>query len=1192
MAAFLLATVAVAQSDRGTITGTVTDPVNAVVPGAKIVLTNIETGALYETVSTGTGNFTLASLPVGTYSLNAEADGFAKLNHPNIRVGVAQVLRIDLALKLGSSAEAITVTAEAPLLRTENAEQSINLPGDRINALPLNFGGGNRGSGAIRSPFAFATLLPGTSGMSSDSADVISYGARINGLPGDTYKVMVEGQDATSGNDAGWTIYMTQASVEMIGEFSLQTSNFAAEFGQVGGGLFNFTTRSGTNRLHGSAYEYLINEAFDAHHPYTAERQKNRKHDFGFSLGGPVIIPKAYDGRNKTFFFANYEAYKIHVDTRGRLNTVPTEAMRRGDFSAILTGRNLGADGLGRAIPENTIYDPASDQTIDGKVYRLPFPGNIISPARIDPVAAKIQGLFPAPINSNLVNNWEQNMPASRDQWIFSAKIDHNFSAASKSAFYYSKVSLNADQDRSLDGLPVPITGAKQILDYSHTARVNFDHTFSPNLLLHTGAGVMRYREDAGPAEAVRNYDAPGLLGFVGSALSPAMFPSIGGLNSAFGGMLSIGSSGTANYYDNKYTGVASVSYVRGNHTYKTGGEYALLGYTDRSTGGANGALSFSAAQTGLPATQGMSLGGGSVGFRYASFLLGRANSAIVQNPADPQYRRYSAGLYIQDTWKVTRKLTVDYGLRWDYQPFGNEIHYRSSQFGPSVPNPAAGGLSGGLMFEGYGPGRCNCQFTKTYRYAIGPRLGVAYQITPKTVVRGGWGIVYSRVRDFAYGTKNMLGVGQNQLNWSAPGFGETAVILQNGLQYDRGALTVESLDPGLRPQPGQLNWPGVYYDQNIGRPGRINQWNLSLQRTVTPNLMVEAAYLGNRGVWLVSDTWNGGGALERLNVTDGQRTLAAHGLDITNPNDRELLTSRIDSGLAASRGFFAPYAGFPGSASVAQALRPYPQFSSSITPTGAPLGNNWYDSLQVKVTKRYSHNFELTGAFTWQKELEMGTGGGATNNIFNRGLAKSLVSNSQPLSLVIAYSYETPRFGANRILRALTGNWTLGGIVKYTSGTPIATPASNNELSSLIFQSTTMDRVPGQPLFLQDLNCRSCFDPNKDFVLNPAAWTDPPPGQWGAGAIYYNDYRTANHKSEQMSFGRTFRVGEGMHLMFRAEFFNIFNRVYLPSPESYNPFASPTRDEQGVPTSGFGRIDPTRAFGQRNGQIVARFQF
>ena len=318
----LLASIAAAQSDRGTITGTVSDPASAVVPNAAVVATNTETGSLYQTVTTATGNFTVLSLPAGAYTVTVEAPGFRKYIGQNVRVAVAQVTRLDVSLDVGATTESITVEGTAPQLKSESVEQSINVTGDRINALPLNFGGGGGNIGGLRAPLTFMTLSPGVSGNGT--------AGRVNGQAANTFRVFVDGQDTTNNNDTSSTA--GQPSVEMIEEFSLQTSNFSAEFGQVAGGMFTFATRSGTNKFHGSLYEYFNNEALDARKPFVNTKPISRKHDFGFSLSGPIWIPKVYNGRNKTFFFINWEEFRTDISALGAVNTVPTDAYRNGDF--------------------------------------------------------------------------------------------------------------------------------------------------------------------------------------------------------------------------------------------------------------------------------------------------------------------------------------------------------------------------------------------------------------------------------------------------------------------------------------------------------------------------------------------------------------------------------------------------------------------------------------------------------------------------------------------------------------------------------------------------------------------------------------------------------------------------------------------------------------------------------------------
>ncbi|MBI3470981.1 MAG: TonB-dependent receptor [Candidatus Solibacter usitatus] len=1177
-----------AQNDRGTITGTVQDPTSAVVPNATVIATNVGTGAASKTAATGTGNYTIPSLPAGVYVLTVEAPGFKKLVQAGIEVQVAQTARIDVTLQVGAATESITITTEAPLLKSESAEQSTIISGERINELPLNFGGGGGNVGAIRSAYSFNLLSPGVSGFGGpNSGD----SANVNGLQQNTFRVQVEGQDATSQNDIGWTSTVSQPSVDMIQEFSLQTSNFAAEFGQIGGGLYNFTTRSGTNSFHGTAYEYWTNEALNATRPFTYANPRSRKNDFGGTIGGPVWIPKVYKGQNQTFFFFNLEVYRNIVNTAGNFITLPTAAMRGGDFSALLTGRQLGTDPSGAAILENAIYDPATASTVNGQILRTPFPGNIVPQSRFDPVAKKIQDLIPSPSRAGLTLNFAQNTANYKRQAIPAFKIDHILKDNSKVSFYYSK--QTTDQLTGPDGLPDPITAVRVQAIYGTTARANYDRSITPTLLLHAGAGLQRFHNpDSSPAP-VLGYDAAGQLGFTGSATSPGGFPRINGFMGAAlgaGSSVNFGPSNANSYFDTAFTGSANVAYIRGNHAYKVGAEWRLNSWTDRNTRGSQGILNFSAAETGLPYLSNTNIGGGTIGFAYASFLLGLADSATVNAVQDPQWRKQAWGLFAQDTWKVTRKLTLDYGLRWDLQSQGHEIWHRTSMFGPTILNPSVGNLPGGLVYEGYGSGRCNCEFSRTYPYAVAPRLGVAYQINAKTVIRGGWGISYSQLPTYFYITNGaLLGVGFNQAAFTAPSFGTAGAVLRNGLKTDLTQLYQASLNPGLVPNPGQLNSPNYLVDPNAGRPSRISQWNIGLQRQVTRDIVVEAAYVGNRGAWISQPSGIfASNTLVNLNAVN-PATLAARGIDPATTAGQTLLLSTFASGTPQRNGFSPPYAGFPQGSTLAQALRPFPQFSN-IPLVWAPLGRSWYDSLQTKFTKRHAYGLSVQAAFTWSKSLA--NPAGTVNNVFNRGVNKAISSFDQPLIFNMGFNYDTPRIKKNRLLNLAAGGWTVGGLVGYATGAPVPTPTATTNMSSLYSQNTLMNRVSGQPLFLKDLNCH-CIDPNKDFAFNAAAWQNPAAGAWGSAAPYYGDFRYARRPLEQLSVGRRFAIRERMSLQVRAEFFNIFNRTYLANPALTAPTQPQARNAAGVPTSGWGFINSTSLYTQpRNGQLVARFTF
>ncbi len=553
--------------------------------------------------------------------------------------------------------------------------------------------------------------------------------------------------------------------------------------------------------------------------------------------------------------------------------------------------------------------------------------------------------------------------------------------------------------------------------------------------------------------------------------------------------------------------------------------------------------------------------------------------------------------MFAQDTWKATRRLTLDYGIRWDLQPPSRELWRRTSAFSPTVANPSAGGLLGGTVYEGDGPGRCNCLFGKTYPWAFAPRLGVAYQFSPKTVLRAGVGVSYGQLTGFNYiGGGNSLGFGFNSIGFSTTAFGDPALMLSNGLQYNVNDLLATNLNPGIRPQPGQINNPPALIDRNGGRPPRVLNWSIGIQREIARDLVMEVSYVGNRGAWFRSNN------LVDINAVTPQM-IAARGLDINNADHRALLTSRLDSPQAIAAGFKAPYSGFPLSNPVAQTFRPFPQFTN-LGVMWAPLGNTWYDSLQVRLTKRYSNGLDLTANYTWAKNLTtVEDQNGATvpvNDVFNRAAQKTFSRTDQPHVFVVGFNYEvwTPQsVKSHSLANALLGGWTLGGILRYASGTPIQAPVAQNQLASLLFRGTYANRVPGEPLYLKDLNC-GCIDPNRDFVLNPKAWSDPAPGQFGTGAVYYGDYRFARRYDEQLSIGKIFRIREGMRLGIRAEFFNVFNRVYLPDPEFANALATQRIDSNGVPIAGLGRINvgqivaATIPWTPRTGQLVARFQF
>ncbi len=1206
---FVVAGAAIAQSDRGTITGTISDPAGAVIAGAAIELKNINTGAVFQAQSSSTGNYTISQLPAGKYQMTSSVPGFKQFSQTGITVLVAQTLRIDISLQVGAITETVTVNADAPLLRTESGELATNVGGDALNQLPVVGFTGN-----IRDPYATTQLIPGA----LYETGVI----RVAGSPANTAGIRVDGQDSTSGLFTNMNQF-TQPGVDAIEEVAVQTSNFAAEYGQAGGGLFNVTMKSGTNTLHGSAYDYWYNEAFNASSPY-GRKDRQRRHDYGFTAGGPVYIPKVYDGRDKTFFFFNFEQLREKSVDNNTTFTVPTLKMRQGDFSEILTPKMVTTvDGV-KTIRENQLYRPGTEHTyigLDGKSYlmRDPYPGNVITDP-FNSAALAIQNRIPepaGPYKDDLTNNYLVPWEKYNYRAIPSVKIDHNFGTRSKLSGYWAGIRNDANQT-DCDALYAisPITACRDTVTRTHTVRLNYDITLTPTKLLHLGAGLqkVRFSQDS-PFQDFNQQTEYGMAQPKGvdTQRAPAFF----GLSTSYGGVnVNPMGAGPITMYDRnmwKPTANASLTWVKSNHTYKFGAELRIEGFPNNLVHPSNGRFSFSSTQTGIP-TSGYVTSSQTVGFPYASFLLGQFNSGSIGALSTPRAGKSSWALFAQDSWKVTRKFTLDYGLRWDYQGYLRETYGRIANFSPTTPNPNAGNLPGAMIYE-----RDGVKFADVYALAFGPRLGAAYQITPKTVFRAGGGIIYGNT---ATDNGALLSFALSSFSFASPSYGALWRTLDQGApESATGSYAWPDLNPGhLNYSPVPASSAAPMFDRGAGRPPRQIQWSIGIQREITRNLMVEAAYVGNRGAW-----WEANELID-LNAISPER-LASFGLSLDNAGDRSLLSGRLSSAAAQSRinpvtnlpFSTPPYPGFPDGQTVAQSLRPFPHFTR-IAPRWAPLGRTWYDSLQLKVTKRFSHGLDFTSSFSWQKELVMGseiqgsqTGGtgGVVNNVFDRSVNKYMSSYSRPIVWITAVNYRLPKLAVNKVLSTAIRDWTLGLVLNYSSGRMIQVPAvsSTSVVNLYNFTSTFANRVEGQPLFLRtvrnadgtkttmplsDLNDRSAFDPLTDFVLNPAAWQDPPAGQYSTAPAFYSDFRYPRQPSERLSIGRIFRLREGVSLSIRADFDNILNRMVLGNPLLTRTPANATQSwsGSGITSSGFGRYNAASANSQRKGFLVARIQF
>jgi len=1302
----LVAHAAVAQTDRGTITGTVLDPAGAVVPGASVEAKNIATSEIYNAGTTGTGNYTLSSLPAGAYEITVNASGFKKYVRPNVLVQVAGTARIDATLEVGATNETVTVNAEAPLLKTESGELSHQIDYTAATDLPLFTlnGSGSEGIGNIRDPLSVLTTLPGAD-FSTD------FEIRINGLPSGTQAIRVEGQDATNGFQQTGN-QAVQQSVDAIQEVSVQTSNFAAEYGQVGGGYINYTMKSGTNQLHGSAYDYFQNTALNSGIPFTVNTAgtghvKNplNRNDYGFTLGGPVRIPKVYNGKDKTFFFFNFEQFRQSVTTNNLIATAPLPEWTAGNsgqdanFGPTLANGQpnpgnilnpLGFPaGFGAVSPTGSVdgmyelFDPTTARYVSsatGSGYvETPFPNNVIPYSRMDPSALKYQSFFISPTTGGLVNNSLQPAFSNyRHTTIPSFKIDQNVSSKIKVSGYYSATRTYSPNTNGYTNLEEPATPQVQ---NSQTIRLNYDQTITPTLLLHIGVGLLYFDQPQYPPSV----NAGQLLGWTANQQYPAnnFMPNMGGLSSFFAGGLAVGGIfggpgvGFAADQDEKEikpTANVNMTWVRGNHTFKWGGEMVVDGFPTQSSSRANALYGFSGAETQNPweyTSTAPNLGANGIftsGFPYASFLLGSVDSLNASAITDTRLGKHEVGFFAQDNWKVTRKLTLELGLRYDYSTMLEEEHGRmqSAFFQCANPNltPADSTtpLNGLVVYQK--------QYNQNYPFAFGPRVGAAYQIDSKTVFRAGGGIAYSSSgfnaglsgtdADF-YGTLAPEGTGQTiggtpgQIN-GGPG----AIYFRDGNPfapgnvYGNGPLTsplsgaaypTQTSTSGCGVAPAfatpckPIDSPFITIDKGTGRLPRIFQWSLGLQREIIQNLVIEASYVGNRGAWFTSpildaEAENGltpAGLL--ANRSYGNTT----GLNVNNPAQLALLTEPISSPavIAAYPALANPnnvYPGFPSYEPLNQALRPVPQWVGVPPFLGPPLGDTWYDSLQVKLTKRYSRGLTVNASYTFQKEEVLGVNSASpyfeagqvvVNDVNNRMQNKQLSSLDHPQVMTITFNYTTPRnkFGGDgfggKMLQALSRDWSFGGVLRYQSGVLIESPSANNNFlyqlgvgsqdNPALFGAPygIENYVSGQSFFAPGFNPNSHFDPTKTLVLNPNAWTEPGPAQFGVSAPYYIGNRWQRQPAESLSVARTFRIKERYQIQLRAEFQNVFNRVFYSVPSSgggtgtanlaayANPFPV-AGSSSGALSGGYGFVNAFNGTGAqpRTGQIVARFTF
>src|SRR5262245_28467763 len=906
----LLASLVLGQSDRGTITGTVTDSSGAAVPSAHVTVTNLATNANSTAVTTGDGVYSIVALPPGTYRVRIEKSGFKRAEIGQVAVVVGNTTAANVTMEIGQVSETVEIAAAAGgQVQTENAKISSQVSNKQIDELPLVV------SGTMRSPFDLTRLTPeskplGLGGDAGVQGPSYTSNFSIGGGQGGTWGITLDG--ASSGTSrfgsTEWASLNTP-SIDAITEFAVDTNGFKAESGRAQGGNLTFSSRSGTNEYHGTVYEYARNNYFDARNYFENTKSVLKQHDYGLTLGGPVRIPWIYNGKNKTFFFGSAEWFRNRAGANDFVTSVPTAEMYNGDFSKWV-------DSTGKVLP---IYDPATTRPnpnfnagapiseSNPRFIRDPFPNNQIPANRISPLAKKYLEYVGNTVHPNsagapgtyaYVNqNFRSTAGSSLFPWTkWSVKGDHIFSEKHKISGLYnyglSEVLPGVD---GFPQLPASVSNFRFTHQDSHVWRANYTWTISPTLVNYLYGGVNWWKQfnftpNIGGGWKNRGICLPGAFN-CDEALLQVEYQSDG--YTTWGGSNGDGSENPI------FTIGDDLTIIKGRHTFKTGYLFERLHYNGFGRQTLAGLVRVSRAQTSIPQSGNSALGGGN---SFASFLLGEVNGAQTEN--DRFVRQYWRGhaAYFQDDWKVNSKLTLNFGLRYDVTMPPLERDDKWSDFDPFTPNPRADNRLGALRFAGFEPGEVGKRtLVEGWYNGWGPRFSFAYSPDRKTVVRGGVGRTFGLVRTTS-GSTHFAGAIQIYRQDSPDGINRV-FRLDDGFIVN-GVNTVPqppSLDPGFNTN-AEVDW---WQRQEVSRLPENWNWTLSVQRELPGNFLVEASYNASIGVHLMSGLLN-------VNQLDSKY--------IYDPRVQPLLNLPISNPQVQAAGFTKPYPSFPDNFSLDRA--------------------------------------------------------------------------------------------------------------------------------------------------------------------------------------------------------------------------------------------------------------------------------
>lgn len=1080
-----------AFAQNAQITGLVQDPANSPIAGASVRVTHIETGTVRELTTSAEGYYTAALLPRGRYVTEVQAPGFKLSRSAELTVDDGQTLRLDIRMELGQVSESVEVAANVGLLSTETTSVSTVVPNQRVVDLPL--------SG--RNPLFLANLVPGVRPVGQfGGLTVSSYdGSRVSisgGAPS-TNNFMVDGVAAENFASGGIQVTLSPDATE---EFRIITRNPSAEYGRTGGGIVNFVSKAGTNEWHGSAFEFLRNKVLNANDFFNnmagAPRPALTYNQYGATLGGPVK-------KNQTFFFFNWEKVSQRASSQ-TFRTVPTDLQRNGDFSQT-------RDAAGRLV---AIYDPNSlqpDPNKPGSYLRTPFPNNVIPADRISAVAKAVNSYYPA---ANLpgtqytqTNNYfaQGSAPVNKD--VYGIRLDHNFTPSRRLFGRYT-------YDKTFRGAPNFYGNIAEItasdLDFNrNSAVIGYMDALKPNLMVEARAGVNRYYTP----RVTRSYGFDVTKLGMNASLNTAMqVPSFPRFN--IGDVSAIGATPDDQLIqaNDSYTAAGAVTWIHSAHTVKFGSEMRNYRANNNQMCGNILSLSYSRGFTQGPDPN---VSATNSGYGYASFLLGATASGDLNRCPAITYQVLYGAFFVQDDWKATRKLTLNLGLRYEIEGALTDRFNTISMFDPTASTQVNGvTLNGGLIYPATnGLGRGNRQVSYT---DFDPRIGVSYQALAKTVLRASYGITHLPTTGILSRAGQSGFAAQTSAVTTIDGFtpiGDIANPYPNGINYPTGSSQGLATGIGTSVVGNLLNL----------KRGYSQQWNFNVQQEIGKGWVVEAGYMGNRGVGLPA-----------------------------NRTFHYLPQSVLSQGTALQQLVANPYAGIITSGPLSQPrvtratlLYSYPQYTSA---TGL---DSWADSIYhagiLRVEKRFSQGLSLLASYTYSKLIDNNLGNGGNSfadsgdnsvqNWDNLRAERAVSTSDLPQRLVMTASYELPfAKQSSPVVRGLFAGWQLNPILTLQSGNVISVTANAPAFGG------------GRPNLIGN---PAVDNPTVDNWLNRSAFSLIAPFTYGNAPRNLPTVRTDGMQNLDLSVLKNFKLKERYTVQFRSEFFNLTNTPTFGSPAS-----------------------------------------